>query len=221
MPPVQFVLMQDGMLAKDSFSLRERIRLLIQEHPIDEIRNDLNRMIENGEILLNFQVEENSSAQYKVVTKNQITWSSHTIDSEDEYFLTLTVNPDWLAMLGSSRTVVEGLLVIYHEYQHHKQYIASNPEDRKVWEESHRPNTEITQERACDLMWRAEKEAYAAECRIANAWGVKMSSDLCMYVDTGLWKQAMFNLMQKEITMFPICDRVFATNAGHPHPKLF
>ena len=205
-------------------SLQLCLKALVQQHPRADIRVELDRLIRTGVITLNFQTQDGISALFQVVQKKYVSEHSPGTPDKPEY-LVLSVSPDWLASLKTTDEVLEGFLVIYHEYQHYKQWthgdammqmIAKAQEDPEL-----RAKIGLTQEMACKDMWDKETAAYAAECRLANSWNFSHMSLLCESVDTPVWTHAVFTGLASREPYSLYCQRTFAELAGHPNSGMF
>jgi len=222
LPAVKYVRGPDGKMHMEGNSLSERLRVMVQQHSVEEIRADLNRLVEAGEITINFQVEDHLSARMDFLPRDMIEWSEQKIEGSG-LVPTLRINPNWLAGLDTPEEVVEGQLVIYHEFQHYKDYTNSTGEERRVLEAYFARDSSMPQAEVCRTMWHRESSAYAAECRIANAWGATMFGEFCLHVDAPTWNQAMFHALYRghDQAMIDMCAHTWAVEAGHPYPEEF
>ncbi len=208
---------------KFMWSVSERLRLLVQQHPVLEIREDFDRLIADGSIALEFIHNRNgANAEFSVVPiDNIVSYSDIEIPADRKVQPVLSLDITWISTIKQEDALF-AQLVVYHEYQHYKQWSASVDLDRKHWEKTEVP--ERTQESACAHMWQAESDAYAAECRIAWDWGMPfMLGNLCAYVDTQAWDQALFHDLYNGSSSRAktSCGKVWATLARHPYPEVY
>lgn len=148
--------------------LLQRFQVLIQEHPEKMISQDLNQKILNHEITFSFQ-ETSGGAAFVEVDLTLVTSLPEGIN-KDEPVLALHFDPTSLAQLGSPESVVEAMLVIYHEYQHYLQYI-DGPEEVREMFRGHDPDG-LLGERRCEILWDLESKAHYETFMIAKKWGV-------------------------------------------------
>lgn len=173
---------------------QEALRILVQTHPHPDIRNDLNHLIESGEVWLNFQedVLHDSRAVAAVM--------AISIPGREGFTLTLSVRPS--VLLDNSISLGYKQLVIYHEYIHVRQvregrvsiaiFIPTRPE--RVTEAFYREHVP------------SELEAYERECQLAGNLGIVDQLNLCQeYAQDGraaLQRIVIYN-MQLQVAQYP------------------
>ncbi len=206
----------------DPISLSLRVEALILQHPHPDIRVDLLRVLEKREIILNYQTRPEIAAIFQIIRGDELVGDSVEFPTKNEN-LVLSLNPTWLAGLQTNDQIIDAMLLMYHEFQHYKQWIHGDADYRKLARmrrDFERGLTTVTQAFACTHMWHDESPAYAAQCRLANAWGVSFAGMLCQYVDSPLWLHALFTTFGST-NIFQPCLRTFAELAGHPNPSKF
>lgn len=194
--------------------MMERLRILIQGHPAQEIREDLNRLIETNEIIFNFQIPSPKLlAAFRVFNPEDIAWSQTKTKAQQP---ALIVRPTWLAGIDASSTP-EAWLVIYHEFQHYKQWA------RGEWTDiSSQRTTPFTPDECRQVYWEAEIEAYTAECKLAQDLGIHFLPALCPFINEEAdFHHAFFLNMSNVLSnkQERSCLPFLAQEAGHPHPE--
>lgn len=184
----------------DWVALSQRVEVLVKQHPHPDIRNDLNRLIENGTILLNWQTKSFMDGMFQVVPARvaKIVTNEYEKAGKDEY-LALTFGPEWLAGLHTPDDIVLAMLIVYHEYQHYLQWVSGDEAIRASLRSQHDPTlaARYTPRQACTMMWQIENGAYQAECRLALQIDYPLFGEFCEYVDTTEWPHALFTALGK------------------------
>lgn len=205
-------------------SLSLRIKALSESHPHPEINKEFNDLVVAGVISLNFQTTSEMAAMFQVIPEHMVNRSVSTAKPKPEHLL-LSIDPDWLGTLQGEDEILTAMLLLYHEFQHYKQWRDGDERTRLMFrlrnDEGAQDKLGVTQADACADMWRQETPAYAAQCRLANAWGFPYGGDLCKHVDSPTWSHAIFSAMGSEEPYRTYCLRVFAELAGHPNPNQF
>ncbi len=160
---------------QDMARAQEALRVLIQTHPRIEISRDLNRLIEDEVVVLNFQ--DSLTGDLGLFASTML------LTTEDGSFLTLSVSPTLL--LDESRHERQQL-VIYHEYIHLRQALDGTV---PAWTFTPRGAADITEEYLRYFL-AAEMEAYEAECDFADEIRSEETLQLCVVRDH-LGRQAM------------------------------
>ena len=226
LPPIRYVTAQ-GQRKMTGESLSERLFVLVDGHPVEEIRTDMNALINTGQIMLSWQAEKGLSARFLTITPQNVAWMQRKQKIASEQPV-LMINPDWLASLSTEKDVFSALLVVYHEFQHYKQWLTAPPKDRLIMLSGTTGGIAdkygLTQEDACNHMWRAEREAYALECELALSWNHKdavVFGEFCDYVGTSEWDHALFMVLYGSGPLYrEQCGRTIGKLAGHPYPEL-
>lgn len=143
---------------------------LVQTHPRKEIREDLDRLIETGEVALNF--EELARAQNSLATILLLDDSS---TGRETYVFNFSAE----RILDTSASKAFKQLVVFHEWIHLRQQIEQRapkwiargmmPKDK---EQVH-------------ALFEAEMEAYEAECRLAVELKHSKEFFLCVAYERG------------------------------------
>lgn len=213
-----------GFRGWDPISLSLRVKALSLNHPHPDIREDFFRRVEAGEISLNFQTPNEVNMLFQVVPASEID-HRYTDAAPRSDYLALSINPDWMGQLQGDHHILTAMLVLYHEYQHFKEWRdgdeATRAKMRLRRDIKEQDKQGITQADACRDMWNEEFKAYAEQCRLANKWGFAYGGQLCRYVDSPIWPHAMFTVLGSTELYRQACLRTFADLAGHPYPEQF
>ena len=167
---------------------QEALRLLVQSHPRVEIRRDLNELIEDEVVLLNFQ--DVLTADHGVFASTML------LPSEDGIILTLAISPTLLLDERESRELQQ--LVIYHEYIHIRQALDGTV---PAWTFAPHGSEDITEEYLRYFL-AAEVEAYEAECAFADELHSEETLVLCVIRDQQ-GRQAMREAFALNLTTGP------------------
>lgn len=214
LPPVRMI---DGQFL--GLDLQNRLRVLVQKHPIAEVAQELDRAIIEQLIFLNWQTVASANAQFKVLRPEDITWTSETAQF-GKFIPTLSIAPHWLARLQGVEGVLEGMLTVFHEFQHYKQWKRTPAEQQKMWLlEDLRIIFARFGPTACTTTFEREVEAYALECKLRNQWGLATHGTLCVYESTAHFRHATLVLIAR---LYPpgflwVCGAHMARAAGHPN----
>lgn len=167
---------------------QEALRVLVTTHPAREIREDLNRLIIEERVMLNFQ---------DILTKNAGNFASTTLlSSGDHTYLTLAVSPTMLLDGSTSHDLQQ--MIIYHEYIHIRQALDGTV---PAWTFAPREAAGITEEYIRYFL-AAETEAYEAECLFANEIHSDITLEFCVVYDQH-GRQAMREAFAQELTSRP------------------
>lgn len=201
---------------------RERLRVLVQNHPEEVVRKGMDEAVKSGQLLLNPQTGMMAIAEFKAVKRSDVTSSGWNLDDR-EVFPTFAFSPQQLAALQTTEDVREAMLVVYHENVHYQQWLGQSPEKRVIatYGTEIDPNNVA---KACTFMWEAELDAYGRECQIANSWGMGGFVDgLCRKVSNrAAFSQHLFWLMgNPNNPPAKYCTPMWARLAGHPNPDSF
>lgn len=215
LPPVRF---SNGRY--NWVDVSERLRVLVQQHPVKEINTDLHRLIDGGTIGLNGDILDGSpaSASFAVVEPSDI------VTMQDPSKLTelnpvLRLRSRWIAGLTGEQDILEGMLVIFHEYQHYKQWRDTPAAKQQFWalrsmqDELANPTPQY-----CIYTFRVEVEPYTKECRFSNAWGARVFASVCQWVDTPYFTQTIFLWLMNAWPpgLINDCGVHIARDVGHP-----
>lgn len=204
--------------------LAERFRILVQRHPSPEISHELDRLIGNRTMRLNWETRERASAEFIVVRREDVLHGITEIPADEKLVLFLGINRNWIAQLTGLAGVLEGMATISHEFQHYEQWRDTPPEKKEMWL---RAGLEDGIKRfgpeLCDLMLSNEIDAHAVECGLRKQWGLDSSViwELCVYEGTPHFEQAAFLYLTRGSFDTPgierLCGTRFAHTAGHPN----
>lgn len=149
-------------MAKYSLVLKE----LVQSHPMPEIHRDFNRMVENGEIILNFQ--PNVAGEHALATVIYVNTPSHG------EVLVFSIDPAELNSPELSRAFKQ--LVIFHEYIHILQQKSGRWPKWLAIGLRARPDKPMNP-KALRVFFEAESQAYEQECLLAiqEGWVNKLN----------------------------------------------
>lgn len=151
----------------ENLILQERLRILVQSHPHEDVRETLNSLILQGEIGTNFDPANEAVATFGLWPSELVTQTS--MPMEKDWYAVLGLEAERLANINSPEEVVFAWLVLYHEYQHIVQW----QEDPSGTAAMFAPKVEGHRMTAheCRTLWRHEHEAYSKECQLAQEWG--------------------------------------------------
>lgn len=225
LPPIEYVVVH-GQRKMVSESLSRRLFAIVENHPVEEIRIDMLYLLESGVLLQSWQAKPGLSARFLIVPPDQISWSSKTDGTLAEQPV-LMINPEWLSALDTRAEILAALLVVYHEFQHYKQWVSGTQRDRDIMLSGIVPGLAdslgLTQEDACEHMWRSERAAYELECELANSWNeTPVFGRLCEYAGTHEWDHALFMaLVRSGGSIYRNeCGKTMGKLAGHPYYDL-
>lgn len=150
------------------------LRQLIIAHPSPEVYQDLNRLITNGDILLTYE----TLSETNVYGENAV--ASFALVSIDGGATMPVLIIDVASLMDQYTPKEFKQLVIYHEYQHYRQYMEGRYPERlfMAWTE----DDTMTEAEAVGL-YQSEVEAYELECSLANDLGWEEVFELCTVLD--------------------------------------
>lgn len=212
LPPVEKVLLKNGAVMHSLTSLGPRLHVLLEQHPVEEIRREFGPLVVSGKLLVDYQASPKSYAEIRLFPASVKTRAGKRL-GESGLVPVLMVNPSWLGGLQTEQQILSAQLVLLHEYQHYKESQLGNV-----------PTAASSEADRCRHTWQAESSAYAVQCRTANQWGkFDFLGDLCAFVDTPQWSQIMLLHMRNNNSrqMQERCLQDWATLAGHPSPTCF
>jgi hypothetical protein len=152
---------------------QEALRVLVLSHPSPEISQDLNRLITNHQVYLNFQDH--------AVGNEQNIAAARLIRTPQGLLLTLVISPSLLLDPDMSHEFKQ--LVVYHEYIHIRQQLNRT---QPAWLLIGLRPDAATDEHL-RIFINAEMEAYEAECRLAEHIGATDAFELCrVYSELGV-----------------------------------
>lgn len=166
----------------------EALRTLVETHPRPEISRDLYRLVDRGEVALNFQDSLTSNAGNFA--------STILLSSGDRTYLTLAVSPTQLLNGSISHDLQQ--MIVYHEYIHIRQALDGTV---PIWTFIPREATDVTEEYLRYFL-RAETEAYEAECLFANEIHSELTLTFCVVYNL-YGRQATREAFARELTNRP------------------
>jgi hypothetical protein len=156
---------------------------LIQTHPVEEIRTDMFRTIDSGQMAISFQEDlfEHTSAMA----------SMGIVQMSRGLVPVLTVG--YKQLMDPHLSKVFKQLVIYHEYQHFKQYKRGSVKATDLM-----PMSIDTKLSPDDVRrWFAsENEAYGLECQLAISLRATNEFELCKLYEQGGAKAVAKSLVE-------------------------
>jgi len=152
---------------------QEALRVLVQNHPAEEVRVRLNAWIMDGRVWLNFQ--RSALDRYDVIAAAMYV---HTPDRGN--LLTLVVSPELLLDPTQNQSFKQ--LVIFHEYVHIRQQIQGTfPPAILMTSFEGRPSASFIR-----LWLQAEFEAYEEECQLAVRLNMSNAFEICrVFAESG------------------------------------
>lgn len=188
-------------------SLRNRTVILIKNHPVKEVREELMNLALTGQVYFSFKQRETENGSFFLYERKEADYSP----LKGAYIPTINIAPKTLVNLDSEVEIYLAMFVIYHEKIHYNQ--------RKVL--PNQVNYYSLKER-CELHFRAEAEAYYKSCILNVQLGI--SDFFCDSVNYPplFWQNLFYHLAQTEnVYVLRICIPYWAKIAGHPHPEAF
>ena len=203
--------------------IKERIRYLVQQNPIDEIRGEMNELIDDGALLLNLEVDNGLIAAFTYVPIGMIRVQSGSIPQGTMALPAFSMSPAALEKIESPTDALRAMIVVYHEFQHYRQWESSTEEVRLYFLPKRVGSTNTASQ--CAHVWESELDAYAKECSQALAWGITDSaSDLCLRSEDPVdFRRTLFVMLGRgpQGQHAPECLAPWAKLAGHPHPEAY
>ncbi|MFA6131406.1 MAG: hypothetical protein WC730_04080 [Patescibacteria group bacterium] len=215
MPPVEFLSDQ----VEVDFSLY--LEWFVRNHPRSEIRVDLNERLESGELQLKLETAFRYSAQVDFIE-----WARGDI----RFFQpVLSVNPKSLRGLirGENRQRLQMMLVLWHEYQHLRQWDALGEDysaKKRFMSLISPPGEPCTDADSVAEWYRYEFDAYSAECELAREWGYAgVMSDFCIQKSETDANKALALIFVNHYrgVAHPSCLAFMEKAAGHPQWRAF
>jgi len=145
--------------------LRRVLQIAINNHPNAEVRRNLNRLFNDGEIILAYS-EIKNMVFFGVFSAADLPKTLNP-GKKKSFYPTMIFDPYMLWCIGTDPEILGLLVILDHEYRHYQQWLQADAEGRKVFQMRYytgkRPEkfTGI----ACKKIWQYEKEAYGESCR--------------------------------------------------------
>lgn len=177
-PPQQLGPNQTQAQARPEVRPEARISLilkdLVETHPSPQISRDLNRIIVNGDIALNFQPAMSPGAVATIMWINT---------PSEGLMLTLVTPAEWLLDPSTSRRLKQ--LVIFHEYQHLRDQLDERVPREMAFGANEAAMAQLS-ERQLEIWFESEYRAYAAESELAISLGWQREFAFCeVYARSG------------------------------------
>ncbi len=200
----------------------DRMRYLVQQNPIAEIHDEMNALVEQGDLLVNMQTQAGLSGAFVYEPVQFIAYTSKPLPPGTTAWPVYSMNPSELSSMTQA-DVLREMVIVYHEFQHFKQWRAADLAKRNYWLPK-LVGSAISQDQ-CSNVWQGELEAYSRECVVALSWGVTDSTgDLCLRSEDEVdFKRTLFIMLGSGTSgqNMPECLATWAQLAGHPHPEAY
>ncbi len=217
LPPMPDVVRDEN----GSVSVLPRIQYLIQNHPIEEIRVGLDEALQHHELILDLQIQEGLEAEFRYVPSGMMGKVNMALIKPA--YPVLVLNPRTIEHATNPEQILFLMLVIYHEYQHYKDWLGSDQTVRNYYlprnQQTRRPPV------LCADQWRGELNAYQKECQVALDWNVVTGiEEICLRSQDDVdFRRTLFVSIANgaQGRAAPECIPTWARLAGHPHPEAY
>lgn len=219
LPPIPAV----DVLPNGQRSVDARIRYLVQQNPIEEIRTEMNGLIADGTLLLDQGVENGLFASFSYVPLNRIRVSGMSFPPGTAAVPVFSMDPTAVDKISSTTDALRAMIVVYHEFQHYRQW-RSSPKEVRLYFIPKLVGSASTPDQ-CRVLWESELDAYGKECAQALTWGITDSAgDLCLRSEDPVdFRRTLFVMIGNgpQGQHMPECSSTWALLAGHPHPEAY
>lgn len=171
----------------------EMLRKIIAEHPAPEISDDLNHMIESGQVSWETRASNGRVAEFWILTQH------NTGVADSAPMPILTIDP----RLFDPANLAMSQLVLYHEYQHILQWQTGEIEENTF--RLHVLGEELDLAHLCEQRRQAEVSAYRNECAFARRVGLTHGLQMCALTDAAELEAAIVEMLASDVHMGALC----------------
>lgn len=162
--PVRDVDDHHGSLA--FIELTERVNFLVDYNLDDKVRLDMRTDLNTRGLVQLFRHQEGQLAVFAYLPPSQQISGAGSASC----YPVMIIDPEYVAGLKTRDEILQGMLVLRHEYHHRRQQGVRFGLNARCPE---RPPS-------CELFWKDEEDAYWADCKFAQQWGLpSATSPLC------------------------------------------
>ncbi|MDP2933956.1 MAG: hypothetical protein Q8N81_07585, partial [bacterium] len=126
LPPVRII---GGQLSEDD--LRKRLGVLLNQHPIQEIRSNLDNLLRTDAVGLIWS-KKPPEGVFLVLRPSALVSIPQGFKGENS-IPAFQIDANWLARLAGEEAILEAMLLLFHEYQHYKDWADDPPDKQGMW----------------------------------------------------------------------------------------